>query len=88
MRNKSLNERTPLTSNTVITIDKGDDVTDLSSTKNFTPEPPKQKRKWTSSKEKNSQSIQLKVDDAGEKKHRDGALIAAIDLMDSADTVS
>ena len=74
-------------SNTVITIDEGDDVTDLSSTTNFTPEPPKQKRKWTSSKEKNSQRIQLKVDAAGEKKRRDGALIADIELMDNADTI-
>ena len=88
MRNKSLNERTPLISNTVITIDEGDDVTDLSSTTNFTPKPPKQKKKWISSKEKNLQRIQLKVDDAGEKKRRDGALIAAIELMDYADTIN
>ena len=74
-------------SNTVITIDDGDDVTDLSSTTNFTPEPPKKKRKWTSSKEKNSQRIEDKADAAGEKKRRDGALVAAIALMDYADTI-
>ena len=75
-------------SNTVITIDEGYDVTDLSSTTNFNLDPPKQKRKWTSSKEKNYQRIQLKVDAAGEKKRRDGALIAAIEIMDYADTTN
>ena len=74
-------------SNTVITIDEGDDVTDLSSTTNFTPEPPKQKRKWTSGKDKNSQRIQLKIDDVGEKKRRDGSLISAIDFMDDAENI-
>ena len=75
-------------SNTVITIDEGDDVTDLSSTKYFTPEPPKQKRKWNLSKEKNQQRTQLKVDAAGEKKRRYGTLIAAIELMDNADIIN
>ena len=74
-------------SNTVITIDEGDDVTDLSSTTDFTPEPPKQKNKWTSSKENNLQRIQIKVNDAGEKKRIDGVLISDIELMDQADTI-
>ena len=75
-------------SNTVITIDEGDDVTDLSITTNFTPEPPKEKRKWTSIKENNSQRIQLKFNASGQKKRRYGALIAAIELMDYADTIN
>ena len=66
----------------MIKIDEGDDVTNLFSTTNFILEPPKQKRKWTSSKEKNLQRIQLKFDAAGEKKRIYGALISAIDLMD------
>ena len=74
-------------SNTVITIDKVYDSTDLSSATNFTPDPPKQKRKWTSGKDKNSQRIQLKIDDVGEKKRRDGSLISAIDFMDDADNI-
>ena len=46
------------------------------------------KKKLTSSKEKNSQRIQDKVDAAGEKKRRDGALSAAVALMDYVDTIN
>ena len=75
-------------SNTVIIINEGDGVTDLSITTNFNLVPPKQKKKWTSSKENNSQRIQIKVDAAGEKKRIYGTLIAAIELMNYTDTIN
>ena len=75
-------------SNTVIIINEGDGVTDLSITTNFNLVPPKQKRKWTSSKEKNLQTIKLKVDAAGEKKLIYGALVAAIELINYTDTIN
>lgn len=77
-------------SNIIITIDNGDGATDtdLSSTTNVTPEPPKKKRKWTSSKEKNSQRKEYKADATGEKKRRDGALSAAVVFMDYAETIN
>ena len=46
------------------------------------------KKKLTSSKEKNSQRTQDKVDATGEKKRRDGALSATIALMDYEDTIN
>ena len=83
---KSQNDTTPFMS-TVITIDEVDDVTDLSSATN-TQDSPKPKRKWTSSKEKNSQRIELKVDAAGRKRRRDDALSAGVALLDYADTIN
>ena len=83
---KSQNDTAPFMS-TVITIDEVDDVTDLSSATN-TQDSPKPKRKWTSSKEKNSQRIELKVDAAGRKRRRDDALSAGVALLDYTDTIN
>ena len=75
-------------SNTVITIDEADDITDLSSATNPPPDPPRPKRKWMSSKEKNMQRVRSKKDAAEQKAHRDVALAKAVALLDYADTIA
>ena len=58
-------------SNTVIPIDDGGDITDMSSTTNFTPEEKIRKRRRTSSIEKNKHKIELKLKTQERKKRQD-----------------
>ena len=78
----------PIMNNIVITINDSDDVTDLSSTTNPPPNPPKLKRKWTPNKEKNMQQIQLNMNTAAQKTRRDVALTKAVALLDYVDIIA